>query len=247
MVQSVSLLLLVHPNVIHNHFIGKLGVVDFEAGPVAAYGYVQQNKEGLVEFFRIAGVILYGNLVVGKTIYGHTDKLLVPCHFVIVELGDVKRVFLITEIVGVVAVLGVFFAVCPVVGSVYDVLAVDGFDNVYFATFGPAHIVDVCTKHPEGGPNAFAYGERYAGLDGAVGEIEFALGDESSGMVNSIVQCGSNVELAVGDVGVFAAIGVVFFFPVAPAFGAVAGFKGPFGCVDSGPVEFVVPEGLRGE
>ena len=79
----------------------------------------------------------------------------------------------------VVAVSCVFGTVCPVICSVYFVLAVDCFDNVDFAAGGPSNGVEIFSEHPEGGPNSFACRECNASFYRSVLESEFAFGEHA--------------------------------------------------------------------
>ena len=201
-----------------------------------------------MECFGSTGVVFDGHFVVLEVIDIHGDEFFVPSEFVRVELRDVQFLFRSMKIACVVAVAGVQPIVLPVVGAVDNALVVDGFDDVDFAAGGPTHFIDVFSEHPEGGPDPFAYGERNAGLDCAVGECELALGNHARRSVAGafvIFFVGADVEDAVLHVGVFFAPGVVFFFVVAPAATACADFESPLGCVDDCTVEFIVPEVRR--
>ena len=104
------------------------------------------------------------------------------------------------------------------------------------------------SQHPEGGPDAFARGERDAGFHGAVGKAELAFGNHSRrGVACTFVAffVGADVENAVLDVGVFATVGVVLPFIVAPTVCACADFECPLVGVDGRTFEFVAPEVRR--
>jgi len=84
--------------------------------------------------------------VVHEVIHKHADVLVVPCELVIVELRDVEFKFLIAVIAGIVAVISVLAAVCPMVGAVDDVFAVHGFDDIDLAAGRPAYGIDVLAE-----------------------------------------------------------------------------------------------------
>ena len=181
-----------------------------------------------------------------EIIYVHGDGVFVPDHFVVVELGNVQCQTCSVIVLRVVAVLGMGAFVCPVVGAVDDVLVVDRLDDVYFAAGGPVDFAYVRAEHPERGPDSLAYGERDAGLYGAVGEAKLPFGNHTGrGVVGAFVAflVGADVENPVLHICIFATGGVVLPFVVAPAGGSR--FESPFACVDGGSVEFVVPE-VRG-
>lgn len=195
-----------------------------------------------------AGVVFDRNLVVLEIVNVHGDELFVPGEFVCMELGDVEFFLCAMEIVGVVAVIGLLAFGLPVVGAVYDIFAIDGFDDIDFAAGGPGDLIDVFSQHPEGGPDAFARGERDAGFHGAVGKAEVAFGNHSRrGVACTFVAffVGADVENAVLDVDVFATVGVVLPFIVAPTVCACADFECPLVGVDGGTFEFVAPEVRR--
>ena len=236
---------LIDPDVVDEHFVGELAVVNFETGPVTSHGYVQQKEEGLMEGVGAASVIFDRNFVVLEIVYIHDHELFIPSEFVCMELGDVKFFLCAVVVAGVVTVLGVVPFVLPVVGAVYDVLAVDGFDDIDFAAGGPGNLIDVFAEHPEGGPDALAGGERDACFYGAVGKAELALGNHSRrGVACAFVAffvC-ADVENAILDVSVFATVSVVFTFVVTPSAGACANFESPLVGIDGLAFEFVTPE-----
>ena len=229
------LISLIDPDVVDEHFVRELGVVHFETGPVTSHGDIQQKEERLMEGVGAASVVFNRNFVVLKIIYVHHDELFVPGEFVCMELGDVKFFLCAVVVAGVVTVLGVVPFVLPVVGAVHDVFTVDGLDDVDFAAGRPGDLIDVFAEHPEGGPDALAGGERDACFYGAVGKAELALGNhscrgEAGAFVAFFVR--ADVENTVFYVGVFATVGVVFPFVVAPAACAGADFECPLVGVD---------------
>ena len=130
-------------------------------------------------------------------------------------------------------------------------LFADIFHDVDFAAFGPADGFDVVAEHPEGGPDALALRDFDAGFEAAEGLGEEALGFQARGSVFAgdvigafeIFFARGDDEIAVFDVGVFAAIGVGLELVVAPAFAAEV--VGPFFRVGGGAVgavEFVGPD-----
>ena len=163
------------------------------------------------------------------------------------ELRDVYFMLLVAVVAGVVAVGRVFCAVRPVVCAVDDVFAIDGFDDIDFATSGPADGIEVFAEHPEGGPDSLACRECNAGFYGAVLECELALGEHACrGVFGAFVVffLRTDMQDAVLDVGVFFAVRVVFPFVVAPAARTRADVVSPFAIVDFVAVEFIVPEVL---
>ena len=177
----------------------------------------------------------------------HADVLFVPREFICVELGDVQFVFLLAVVAGVVAVGSVFGTVCPMVCAIDNVLAVDGFDDIDFAAGGPSGGVEVFAEHPEGGPDSLAGWECNSRFYCAVLEGEFAFGKHSCrGVFGTFIVffLRTDVQDAVLDVGVFFAVGVIFFFVVAPAACASADVVRPFAVVNGVAIEFIVPERL---
>ena len=107
-------------------------------------------------------------------------------------------------------------------------LFADVFHDVDLAAFGPGDGFNVVAKHPEGGPDALALRDFDTGFEAAEGLGEEALGFQAGGSVFTgdvigaleIFFARGDDEIAVFDVGVFAAIGVGLEFVVAPAFAA---------------------------
>ena len=226
---------LVDSDVVDEHFVRELGVVHFETGPVTSHGDIQQKEKRLVEGVGAASVVFDRNFVVLKIIYVHHDEFFVPSEFVCMKLGNVKNGACSVKITGVVAVFGVVAFVLPVVGAVHDVFTVDGLDDVDFAAGRPGDLIDVFAEHPEGGLDSLAGGERDACFDGAVGKAEFSFGNHSRrGVACAFVAffVRADVENTVFYVGVFATVGVVFPFVVAPAACAGADFECPLVGVD---------------
>ena len=185
--------------------------------------------------------------MVHEIIDEHADVLFVPREFICVELGDVQFVFLFAVIAGVVAVGGVFGTVCPMVCAIDNVFAVNGFDDVDFAASGPAGGVEVFAEHPEGGPNAFTCRERNSRFYRAVLECKLAFGKHTCRSVLGafvVFFLRTDMQNAVLDVGVFFAVGVIFFFVVAPAACTSADVVRPFAIVNGIAIEFIVPERL---
>jgi len=130
-------------------------------------------------------------------------------------------------------------------------LLTDIFHDVDFAALRPADPFDVIAKHPEGGPDALALRDFDAGFEAAEGLREEALGFQAGGSVFAGDMIGAfeiffargDDEVAVFDVGVFAAVGIGLEFIIAPALAAEV--VGPFFRVGSGAVgavEFVGPD-----
>ena len=198
-----------------------------------------------MECFKAVLRILDVNFLVFKVIYVHCDEFFVPDHLVRVELRDVKFLACAVVILGVVTVAGVVAVVLPVVCAIDDVFVVDGFDNVDFATGGPAYFVYVLPEHPECGPDSLAGRECNAGFNGAVGETELVLGNHARrGVLGTFIIffLRTDMQNSVLDVGVLFAVRIIFPFVVAPAACARADFKTPFACVDCVAIEFLVPE-----
>ena len=130
-------------------------------------------------------------------------------------------------------------------------LLADVFHDVDLAALGPADFVYVVAKHPEGGPDALALRDFDAGFEAAEGLCEEALCFQARGSVFASDVIGAfeiffargDDEIAVFDVGVFAAVGIGLEFVVAPA--SAAEVVGPFFRVGGGAVgtvEFVGPD-----
>lgn len=140
---SLCVLILINPDVVHNHFVGKLGIVNVEAGPLTAYGYVQNKEEVLVERAHVAGGIFNTDFLILEVVHVHGYGFFVPHGFVDVEFGDVHGVGGSVVFPGAITIFGVLPFVRPVVGAVHHTFVVDGFDDVHFAAEGPACVIDV--------------------------------------------------------------------------------------------------------
>jgi hypothetical protein len=130
-------------------------------------------------------------------------------------------------------------------------LFTDVLHDVDLAALGPADRVDIIAEHPEGGPDALAFGDFDARLETSESLGEEALRFQARGCVFAGDVVGAFVlffargddEIAVFDVGVLATICVGLEFVVAPA--ATAEIVSPFFWVGKGAVggvEFVGPD-----
>lgn len=129
-------------------------------------------------------------------------------------------------------------------------LFTDIFHDVDFAALGPADGGHVLAHHPESGPDSLPFWNFDTSFEATVSLGEAALRFEAGGGVIAGYAVGAGVDFLYGgddqialfDVGVFGAVGVVFEFVVTPA--ASADAVGPLGGVGEravGSGEFVAP------
>ena len=238
----------VDTDVVDEHLLGEDGGVVGVAGPVAAYGEVEKDIEGvIVDPLRIGREIGWGAL---------DDEVIVEEEFDVVR-GPLDGVDVKGVVDGFAGGEREFFgdafraAVAGAVeGAVHGVGRADGFEDVDLATGGPVIGLVIVSEEPEGGPDAFAGGELDASLETSVflGEVILRV-DAGGGVVagdavgaGEILFSGGDDEVAVSllDVGGAGGVGFELVVAVTLASGDDVPFCGVrWGAVRS--VEFVTP------
>jgi len=109
----------------------------------------------------------------------------------------------------------------------------------------PVYAVDIGAEHPKGRPHSLPFGKFDACFDLAVLDFVFPLSLQPRGRVLARRRLASFDDQIPGtiEIGIFARIGVVLEFLVAPT--ACAGVVNPLGGIrsgTSGPVKFVCPD-----
>jgi len=248
--------LLVNPDIVHQHGLGKGGAGVRRTRPAAPDRHVQQEKEGTVEFVGAARARAPGGGLglIKDAVHVKLNLVLLPKKPEGVVGVVVKRPPGQGIGPGRVPIGGVKGAVVDrLVRRVADIL-----HDVHLAAGGPSDRADVVPQHPKGRPNAVAVGHLDAGFHVAVLETLEAGSQKPGGGIAPhcavIGVAGLGIDgdegqgLPVGGVGVRDDLGVVragrvvLEFVIAPA--AVARVVGPVGAIRGAshrPVELVAP------
>jgi len=244
----------VNADVIDQHLLREDGGRVRVAGPSAANGEVEDEKELVVEGPRsIARPLCAGEGDVIGLVNEEANGGGIPFDGidveVVIKMGIAGQGKCAGEVGGVLAGGGIGRAVERAVycaGLFANVL-----HDVYFAAAWPAYGGDVVAEHPKSGPHALPLRDFYAGLKTAVDLAEKILRLDAGGSVLARRPAGArgdfflrgDYEIAGRDVSVLRMIGVELEFFIAPAFATE--IVGPFGGIGEGAVrgvEFVAPD-----